>query len=297
MAISNQFGLSCALALPLTDSFDIDFDRLVAHAHRCLASGCSSVTLFGTTGEGASISLAEREQVLAALSETGIRMDQVVGGVTSSSVGDAVAQARLVLERGCRTILLAPPFYFKDITDEGLYNWFSRFCEKLDDDRIEVILYHIPSATAAPLSVGLISRLQASFPKTIKGVKDSGSAWSYTEALLKLHKDLAILIGNEGHLAAAVRLGASGAISGLANLLPEMLLGIIETGRDDNRIITLATEILRFPFTPALKVLLAYRDNDPAWATPRPPLARLSKSEEASLLLIYDRVRSEPAPV
>jgi 4-hydroxy-tetrahydrodipicolinate synthase len=296
MTTSSQFGLSCALALPLTGRFDIDFTRLVAHAQRCLASGCSSVTVFGTTGEGASISLAEREQVLAALAESGIGMDQVIGGVTASSVGDAVAQARLLMERGCRAALVAPPFYFKDLTDDGLSNWFSLFCEKLDEERIKVILYHIPSATATPLSVPLISRLRESFPRTIQGVKDSGSDWSYTEALLKSHNDLAILIGNERHLAAGVRLGASGAISGLANLLPKLLLRIIETGRDDNRITSLATEILRFPVIPAIKVLLAYRDNNPAWAAPRPPLVRLSKADATSLLLAFDRARSEPSP-
>ena len=296
MTTSSQFGLSCALALPLTGTFDIDFTRLVAHAQRCLASGCSSVTVFGTTGEGASISLAEREQVLAALAESGIGMDQVIGGVTASSVGDAVAQARLVMERGCRAALVAPPFYFKDLTDDGLSNWFSLFCEKLDEERIKVILYHIPSATATPLSVPLISRLRESFPRTIQGVKDSGSDWSYTEALLKSHNDLAILIGNERHLAAGVRLGASGAISGLANLLPKLLLRIIETGRDDNRITSLATERLRFPVIPAIKVLLAYRDNNPAWAAPRPPLVRLSKADATSLLLAFDRARSEPSP-
>ena len=296
MTTLNQFGLSCALALPLAGTFDIDFTRLVAHAQRCLASGCSSVTVFGTTGEGASISLAEREQILAALAESGIGMNQVIGGVTASSVGDAVAQARLVMERGCRAALVAPPFYFKDLTDDGLSNWFSRFCEKLDEERIKVILYHIPSVTATPLSVRLISRLRESFPRTIQGIKDSGSDWSYTEALLKSHNDLAILIGNERHLAAGVRLGASGAISGLANLLPEILLRIIETGRDDNRITSLATEILRFPVIPAIKVLLAYRDNNPAWATPRPPLVRLSKADATSLSLAFDRARSEPSP-
>ena len=296
MATSSQLGLSCALALPLTGSFDIDFRRLIAHAHRCVASGCSSITLFGTTGEGASISLAEREQILAALSKGGIHMDQIIGSVTASSAGDAVVQARLLIETGCCAALVVPPFYFKDVTEEGLYNWFARFCEKLEEDRIAVFLYHIPSVTATPLSLRLISRLRESFPKIIKGVKDSGSDWSYTEALLKSHNDLAILIGNERHLAAGVRLGAAGAISGLANLSPESLLRVIETGKEDQWITSLATEILRFPVIPAIKVLLAYRDNHPAWATPRPPLVKLSQSEATSLLLAYDRVRSEPSP-
>jgi 4-hydroxy-tetrahydrodipicolinate synthase len=291
MPASKQFGLSCALALPLESSFAIDLGRLVAHARRCLDAGCSSLTIFGTTGEGASVSLGEREQILDALANGGIQMGQIIAGVTSSVLEDAVAQAQLVVDRGCRGALVAPPFYFKDVTEDGLYDWFSRFCEKLDEEQSDIFLYHIPSVTAAPLSIRLIGRLKENFSKTIKGVKDSGSDLSYTETLLKTHNDLFVLIGNERHLAAGVRLGAQGAISGLANLWPEILLPVMETGMDDSRIARLATEILKFQAPTAIKVLLAHRDNDPAWSTVRPPLVKLSKAETTSLIIAWDQIR------
>ncbi len=288
-----SFGLSCALALPLKDFFSIDFDRLAAHAGRCVAAGCSSVTVFGTTGEGASVSLAERERVLEALSDTGLEMNrQVLGGVAAASVGDAVEQARMVIQRGCRGLLVAPPFFYKEVTDDGLYGWFSRFFERIEARGSEVILYNIPSVTQVALSIRLIQRLKEAFPEIVKGVKDSGNDWSYTEELLRMHRDLLVLIGNERHLSASVRLGSQGAISGLANLYPEILLKVIATGSEDARVAALVGEILRFPVTSAVKSLLADRYNDPAWAAVRPPLATLSQAEAASLASACDRIVS-----
>jgi 4-hydroxy-tetrahydrodipicolinate synthase len=291
MRSATRFGLSCALALPLKDHFEIDYDRLKTHARRCLEAGCSSVTVFGTTGEGPSLSLAERERILDALSAAGINLrQQVLGGVAAASVGDAVEQAALLIDRECRGVLLAPPFYFKNVTDEGLYRWFSHVFETIGHRAQEIILYNIPPVTEVTLSVSLISRLREAFPNVVKGVKDSGNDWAYTENLLRIRDDLLILIGNERHLAAGVRLGAQGAISGLANLCPEILLKLIATGKEDSRLVELVVEILKFPFTPAVKALLAHRQKDSAWLTVRPPLEALSEAEAARLAGAYEGI-------
>src|SRR6266481_3116240 len=189
MESSGRFGLSCALALPFNDDAWIDYRLLAAHARSTLDAGCSSVTVFGTTGEGASVSMGERSKMLGALLSTGIDpRAQIVGGIAAASIGDAIEQIRILSDSGCG-----------------------------------VILYHIPSVTQVPLSVDLIRRLKATFPGVIIGVKDSGGNWPFTESLLSAHSDLAILIGDERHLAAGVRLGAKGAISGLANLCAPVL--------------------------------------------------------------------------
>ena len=291
MQSTKRFGLSCALALPLKDQFEIDFVRLATHARRSLEAGCSTVTVFGTTGEGASVSLTEREQILDALLAAGINLrQQVLGGVAAASVGDAVEQAGLLFDRDCRGVLLAPPFYFKNVTDEGLYGWFSQVFETIGQRAQDVILYQIPSVTQVALSVSLISRLKATFPNVVKGVKDSGGDWVYTESLLRAHDDLLILIGNERHLASGIRLGAQGAISGLANLCPEILLKLIETGEEDCRVVKLAMEILEFPSTSAVKALIAHRQKDPAWLNVRPPLVALSEAQAARLARAYDGI-------
>ena len=110
----NRFGLSVALSTPFTEDRAIDLPRLAAHARQSLADGCTGVTAFGTTGEGASLGLNERQRALGALAGAGIDpRTQLVVGIAASSVEDAVAQGRAGLMLGCPSFLLAPPFYFK----------------------------------------------------------------------------------------------------------------------------------------------------------------------------------------
>ena len=183
--------------------------------------------------------------------------------------------------------------YFKGVREEGLYEWFARVVEKVAHRPVRVILYHIPSVTQVSLTVDLIGRLKTAYPDLVMGVKDSGGDWAFTEALLASHGDLAILVGDERHLAAGVRLGAKGAISGLANICPAEVLPLAENGKDDSRIIDLVNEVLKYPVTPAVKALLALRRNDAAWLNVRPPLARISNQETNELVSAYDRIFSQ----
>jgi 4-hydroxy-tetrahydrodipicolinate synthase len=289
MESSSRFGLSCALALPFNHDGSIDYRLLGAHARSALDAGCSSVTVFGTTGEGASVSLGERSRMLGALLSTGIdARSQIVGGIASASIGDAIEQIRILNDSGCGRILLAPPFYFKGVRDEGLYQWFSQVLETTAQRSVGVILYHIPSVTQVPLSLDLIRRLKTTFPGVILGVKDSGGNWPFTESLLSAYSDLAILIGDERHLAAGVRLGAKGAISGLANICAPVLLPLIKQGKDDSRVSDLVEAILKYPVTPAVKALLSYRSRERRWLTVRPPLVALSEEETRDLGAAYE---------
>jgi len=293
MNASDQFGLSCALALPTDSDLTIDHGRLLAHARWCLDAGCSSLTVFGTTGEGASVSLTERREILGTLSSAGIDPSrQIVGGVLATSIGDAVEQARILTDAGCRRILLAPPFYFKGVREEGLYEWFAQVCERIAQRHLGLILYHIPSVTQVPLSIHLIERLKTAFPELVVGVKDSGGDWAFTKTLLLNHRELTILIGDERHLSAGLRLGAKGAISGLANICPAVLVNLVEGGGEDLRISDLVTRILKYPVTPAVKALLAHCKQDSRWSNVRPPLTQLSSEEQADLAIAYRTIFS-----
>ena len=164
-----RFGLGCALITPFAADGSVDRGRLVAHARQVLGEGCASVTLFGTTGEGASLGLASRAAAIDAMVAAGFDFPrQVLAGVAAASIEDAVAQADQLTDAGGRGLLLAPPFYFKGPGDEGLYRWFSTVLERARAPR-EVILYHIPSVTDVPLSSTLIGRLARAFPGVIAG--------------------------------------------------------------------------------------------------------------------------------
>jgi 4-hydroxy-tetrahydrodipicolinate synthase len=274
--LSRKFGLSVALTTPFDASGSIAIGPMIKQAELSLASGCSSVTLFGTTGEGSSIGRQEREQVLNAFLSAGIAPNHIIVGVMADAVEDAAAHTEFALSKGVRNILLAPPFYFKNVSDEGLFRWFSAVFARLADKARDIIVYNIPSVTMVPLSVALIGRLRSAFPGIVSGVKDSSGDWPFTETLLKAHSDLIILIGDERHLARGVRLGGQGAISGMANFVPREIRLMAEEGKDDPRVEDFVLELLKFPVTAAVKVMVAQFSGDEIWLAVRPPLISIS---------------------
>ncbi|MBX5168488.1 dihydrodipicolinate synthase family protein [Rhizobium sp. NZLR1b] len=286
--MTQKFGLSVALATPFGNNGDIAIDVMIEQAKRSLAAGCSSVTLFGTTGEGSSIGTQERERVLASMIESGIEASKILVGVLVDAAEDAASQAGRALSKGVRNILLAPPSYFKNVSDDGLFQWFSAVFATLGVKARDIIVYNIPSVTMVPLTVSLIGRLRAAFPDVVIGVKDSSGDWPFTETLLKAHGDLVILVGDERHLAKGVRLGGQGAISGMANFVPREVKLMAEEGKDDSRIEDFVAELLKFPVTAAVKVMVAQLTSDDIWLAVRPPLVSISAEGQAELALAFD---------
>ena len=124
---SKRLGLSCAISTPFTPAARVDTARLADHANWCLREGCDSITLFGTTGEGAAVGVADRQASVKALLAAGIAPAQLLSGVTACALDDAVAQARVAMDAGLHGLLLTPPWYFRDASDDGLFAWFSAF--------------------------------------------------------------------------------------------------------------------------------------------------------------------------
>lgn len=296
MTLTQKFGLSVALATPFDENGGIAIDAMIAQARRCLAAGCSSVTLFGTTGEGSSIGSLERERVLSAFLDAGIAAKTIVVGVLVDAAEDAAIQAAHALSKGARNILLAPPSYFKNVSDDGVFQWFSAVFTILGEKARDIIVYNLPSVTMVPLSVSLIGRLRTAFPHIVTGVKDSSGDWPYTEVLLKAHRDLIILIGDERHLARGVRLGGQGAISGMANFLPREVRLMAEEGKDDPRVEDFVPELLKYSVIAAVKAMVARVTSEEIWLTVRPPLVSISGEGQAQLALAFDTLfRSKAA--
>lgn len=286
--MKQKFGLSVALATPFDEAGEIAIDTMIAHANRSIVAGCTSVTLFGTTGEGSSIGMGERERVLSAFIAAGIEPGQIVVGVLVDAAQDAAVQAGAALSKGVRNILLAPPSYFKNVSDDGIFDWFGSVFAQIGAAARDILVYNIPSVTMVPLSVSLIGRLREAFPAIVVGVKDSSGDWPYTEALLKAHRDLIILIGDERHLARGVRLGGQGAISGMANFLPQEVRVVAEDGQDDARIEDFVSELLKHAVTPAVKVMIARATGDRIWLAVRPPLVSISGEGQKNLADSFD---------
>ncbi|MEO8486563.1 MAG: dihydrodipicolinate synthase family protein [Betaproteobacteria bacterium] len=278
------------MVTPFARDGSVDLARLSAHARRCLDEGCSSVTLFGTTGEGASLGSGQRASMLEAVDDAGLDLAvQVLAGVAASSIEDAASQANQLYDAGGRGILLAPPFYFKGVDDEGVFRWLASVIERCRSPR-EVVVYHIPQVTGVPLSSALVGRLKRAYPGVVTAVKDSSGDWSSTERLLADHPDLHILVGDERLLARAMRQGGSGAINGLSNFCAKAILSMVERGDEAPGIAELVDILLRHAVTPGVKVLVAHRFRDDGFLAVAPPLLPLAAAARAELAAAYDRL-------
>ena len=280
-------GLWCAMLTPLDRDGAVDHGRFADHARRLLAKGVDGVAPFGTTGEGQSFGIGERAAGLSALLAAGIPADRLVAATGCTALTETIALTRLGVQTGCAACLVLPPFFFKDVSDDGLFAWYARLIEAVGDPRLRVLLYHIPQVTGVPLSVDLVARLDAAFPGIIAGVKDSSGDWTNTAALLARVPKLAILVGHEPHLPRALRAGGAGTICGVANVYPAFVRALFSptvTPADEERIATFIDVAFRQPFLPAFKAIVAAQTRDPAWHALCPPQVALDEVQKRTLL-------------
>ena len=278
-----MFGLSVALSTPFSQGGAIDSKLAVLHSKRVLQNGANSITLFGTTGEGTSLSQTEKLKILRTLIKEDILASQIIVAVMTSSLQDVVSQCIEYHELGVRRVLLAPPFFFKDLSFEGLLKWYSAVFVALRPLEIQFILYNIPQLTMVPIEPKLISALQDKFgSEMVFGVKDSTGNLSGTLEFLK-NKDLMVAVGDERTLADAMCHGASGAICGMSNIFPNELAEIINTKTHNPMINKMTNLIVKAPVTAGVKALLAIKLNENKWLNVRSPL---NPSSEAHQLLL-----------
>lgn len=293
---SARIGLNCALSTPFQKDGRVDLARLVGQARWVLENGCDGFTLFGTTGEGASLAVGERQQMLGAVAAAGFDLPgKVFAGVSAATVDDAVDQARAAYGMGCRGLLMAPPFYFGNASDDGLFRYFAAVFEKIGGGLRDVVLYHIPGMTRNGLSVELTLRLAEAFPGVVIGVKDSNGDWAATERRLKELKGLQVLVGDERQLARAVRAGGAGTICGLANVAPDLLRPLAHQGKDDARINAMVEAVLGYSFMSAIKALIGEREGDAAWRIMRAPLDPMSPAQARKLVAALAAIRAGKA--
>lgn len=286
---NEKFGISAALTTPFGADGRIDLMRLHNHMNGLLSRGCRSVTLFGTTGEGPSIDVDTRLDILDRVMERGMDPARVNLALHGTSARQVVRQAEAALYLGVTTFLLPPPCYYGQPSDEGLANWFRAVFSQFADTDARFILYHIPQVIGVGVSVSLVQTLKNEFPRQVCGVKDSAGDFAHTSRLLALD-DLQILVGDERQLARCAHLGAAGSISGIANLFPQRLVRCLETGREDPAINRIVDTVLQFPVTPAIKAMVAHNYSDQQWRRTAPPLVALNDKAYVRLAEAHDEV-------
>ena len=288
-------GLFSPVVTPFKADYSPDADRLVAHGKWLLSQNCG-LALFGTNSEANSLGLAEKMKLLDHAVAAGLPAGRMMPGTGCCSLPETVEITRHAVKLGAGGVLMLPPFYYKGVSDEGLYRHFSEVVQRVGDAKLRVYLYHIPPVAQVAITLPLIERLIKDYPDQIVGIKDSSGEWSNTKAMLHTFPGFRVFCGSEGFLLRTMQNGGAGCISATANINPGPIHTLwarwqsAEADKLQADVDTVRAVIAKFPMIPALKATVERFAEDDTWSRVRPPLVELDKAQKAALAKELDAV-------
>ncbi len=291
MSFTAPRGVVAPILTPFNDDLSIATDLFVGLARRLVDDGCAGLAPFGTTGEALSVGIDERIEAIDALINGGVDPASMIPGTGLSNVADTARLSRACLDRGCAAVMTLPPFYFKGVSEDGIYRYFAELIAKIGDDA-RIFLYHIPPIAVVGIPPTLAARLHGDFPEQIVGIKDSSGDWENTRRLFGID-GLVVYPGSELPLIDALDLGGPGCISATANLNMREIAkvvtlydqGDLDGARAQQQAISKTRLAIQdYGPIPAQKRLLAIETGDARWANVRPPLDALSEEKGDELL-------------
>jgi len=315
-------GVLAPVVTPFKSDLSPDSQRFAAHCKWLLSQNCG-LAVFGTNSEANSLSLEERAMLIDELVAAGIDPARMMPGTGCCSIIETVKLTKQAVEHGCAGVLMLPPFYYKDVSEEGLYRYFSEVVQRVGDARLKIYLYHIPPVAVVGITPKLVERLLAVYPSAIAGMKDSSGDWNNTKTFLDAfavrarHGDSAtgetastagaartfdVFVGSESFLLANMWYGGVGTIAATANVNPAAIHKLYSewvrsrTGDnaatqpdldDQQQRLNVVRQVLsnrKFPsMIAALKQAIAIYADDPAWRTVRPPLVEFTPDQANTL--------------
>ena len=284
-------GVLSPVITPFDEQLAPDAKRLARQCHWLLSQD-TGLAVFGTNSEANSLSTDEKIELLDSLVADGVDPYRMMPGTGCCALTDTVKLTRHAVELGCAGVLMLPPFYYKEVSDDGLFRSYAEVIERIGSDALQIYLYHIPPISNVSLSLDLVERLITAYPDNLAGIKDSSGDWTNTESMLERGWDgFQVFAGSESFLLRVMRAGGAGCISATANVNPAAINDLYCNWQADNAgekqqaLDELRSIVQSFPMIPALKAIVADYSGDSAWSRVRPPLVELDNKQVASLTL------------
>ncbi|WP_128112579.1 dihydrodipicolinate synthase family protein [Polynucleobacter necessarius] len=276
---------------PFTADGSPDAAKLLKQCKWLEANGVGQA-IFGTNSEANSMSAPQKMATLTTLIEGGLNPEHLMPGTGATSIDATVNMTRHAVNHKCAGVLMLPPFYYKDVSDDGLFAYFSEVIQKVGSAALQIYIYNIPPVTKINLSLSLLERLAKEYPKTVVGMKDSSGDWAYTESVIKLlaPAGFRVYAGSEVFLMRALRAGGVGCISATANVNPKAIADLAAHWRESNAderqagLDQIRGVFAKYQMIAGMKTAVAHFSKDPEWLKVRPPLMQLSADQQAQLL-------------
>ena len=292
-------GVLVPVLTPFHRDYEPDQQTFLSFCRSLLDQGAHGLAVFGTTSEANSLSLKERRTLLGALIEDGFDPKLLMPGTGASAIPEAVELTHAAVEAGAGGVLMLPPFYYKNVSEDGVFAYYAEVIERVGDARLRIYLYHIPHLSGVPITSALVGRLVDRYGATIAGLKDSSGNFENTVTLLKQFPTLSIFPGSERFLLQGLAAGGAGCITATANYDAALIRRVIdcrdssEREKLNRRMVAIRTAFEQHPTILALKHALARRTGNAAWKVVRPPLSPLRDTAGEALMAALKSAESD----
>ncbi len=291
-------GVISAVPTPVDEAGKPILDLFVTNAKWLLANGCDGLNVLGTTGEANSLSVDNRRKVMAAAAQN-LDTSVLMVGTGTPDFETTEQLTRYAAELGFAGALVLPPYYYKPLTDDALYDWFSRLILATSDKDIKIYLYNFPAMTGIKFSVDLLVRLATDFPERICGIKDSSGDLEYCREIVKRVEGFSVFPSSETTLPTAKSEGYAGCISASVNLTAPLAQiawqnqDVAETPKLFQKLNKFRSEISATPLIPSIKYLISLQNDEVAWRRVRPPLQPLTEEDVIKLRVVSEQLKTQ----
>ncbi len=282
----HRFQGVCAAALTaVTKDFEPDTTRTIAHMKWLLDHGCDGINLLGTTGEAVSLSVKQRLEVMHGVAESEIPLRRVIVGTGAAALADAVCLTREAVECGFAGVLVIPPFYFKEISNNAAVAYYRRLIDQVDRPDLKLYLYHFPALSGVPFAIESIARLVEEFPEIVVGLKDSSGAPGFADEIAANFPGFDVFPSSEALLQRARDRGWAGCISASVNVTAPLAARVWKHNELEaqSALAGIRAILASFPMIPAVRYIVARLRHDDAWMRAVPPLGSLNPLEQQLL--------------
>jgi len=279
-------GTYCASLTPVNEDCSINKKLYLSHCQNLLNQKLDGLAVFGTTGEANSFNVDEKIEALQFLIENNIDAKNLLPGTGQCSIKDTVRLTKICSSLNVKAVLVLPPFYYKNVTDEGVINYFRRVVEEVNDNNLKYILYNIPKVSGVSISFDMIEKLIKLFPNNIVGMKDSSGDLDNMLKIIKYFNNFSLFSGSDSLALRVCKHGGAGAITATANISGKLLSFIVNNCHKKSEIENfnlfqdLQVKIRETLFTheqiSALKAYLSIQEKNEGWNRVNPPLQKIS---------------------
>ena len=295
-------GTFCAALTPINNNCSINKDLFLKHCKNLLAEELDGLGIFGTTGEANSFNLNEKIEAINHLNDNNINPEKLILGTGQCSIKDTVTFSKFAAKLNVKAILVLPPFYYKNLQEDGIVEYFKRVIEDVGDNSLKYILYNIPQVSGVKISISVIEKLIHSFPDNVVGMKESSGDLDNMLQIIKSIDNFSLFSGSDTHALRVCKQGGAGAITATSNISGKLLSYIVNNYKNESSIENfkelqdLQIQIRNTLFTKepisVLKGFLSVQQNDGSWNKVMPPLSVINNpSVDKAIISLLELIK------